>query len=293
MKKIMKAAAALVTAAALAGCSDATAKLNDAKTTVMTIGSSKITKGDIYTVMNNIGGASQMINDATKIIVDAEVEITDEMKESAKSSLEMYKSLYGDSFTDYLESSGMTEEDYMNTYLIPSLQADELTNKYVEEHFDELIATYKPVKAVILTFTSQTDADAALSELKDGSATAAEAAKNHNSTSSGDAQIVTTESSTVDSAVRTMLLSDTPFEGWISVTSADGASFYLVKMESNDPSAFKDEAVEALADTTGMSSKATTFYFEKHGFHIYDKPLYDAVAQDYADYLVQDKTQGE
>ena len=121
MKKtnLIMASALLV---GLCGCTDAQAKLKDSSTAVMAVGSQNITKGEIYTVLSSAYGANAVINDAVSRICAAEVEVTDEMRTEAEGSLESMKALYGDSFLNYLESSGMSEEDYLNEVILPGQQ---------------------------------------------------------------------------------------------------------------------------------------------------------------------------
>ena len=117
--KLLMASALLV---GLCGCTDAQAKLKDSSTAVMSVGSQNITKGEIFSVLSSAYGANAVINDAVSRICAAEVEITDEMRTEAEGSLESMKALYGDSFQNYLESSGMSEEDYINEVILPSQQ---------------------------------------------------------------------------------------------------------------------------------------------------------------------------
>ena len=168
----------------LSGCSDAQAKLKDSSTVLITVGSKNITKGDVYSILNSTYGTSTAITNANNIIAAAEIETTDDMRKQAEETLENYKSLYGDMFITYLEQTGMTEEEYKEQ-LILSLQAEQLTLNYINENYESLCTAYTPVKATLLEFESSEDANAALSELKDGKATAAEAASAHNSSSTG------------------------------------------------------------------------------------------------------------
>lgn len=287
MKKLAKVILAGACMAALAGCTDATAKLNDAKTEIITVGKTSITKGDVYNLMKSAAGATTAVNEANKTIAAAEIEVTDEMKESAQSTLDNYKSMYGDSFTTYLEQNNMTEEDYMNDYLIPSLQAEKLITNYINDNWDDVIALYKPIKATVLTFTSTDDANAAKAEI-DAGTDAATAASNHNSSSSGTSQVYTTESTSLDSLIRSAINSYTPDDGWNLVPESDGSTFDLVKVDDNDPNNFKDEAIDALESIDNVSSASTTYFFKKYNFHIYDKVVYDGVKADYPDNLVQD-----
>jgi len=272
----------------LAGCTDATAKLSDSSSTLFTIGNAAITKGEVYSMMFNGSGASVAVNDAESYIAKQEIEITDEMKESAQGTLDMYTTYYGDSFTKYLEDMEMSEEDYLNEYLIPGLQADELPKKYVEEKFDELVETFAPYKATILSFTSEDDAKAALSELNDGTATAEEAATNHNSSSSGKSQMYTIESTDLDSMARTVLTSMTVDDGWAFISSSDGATFYVLRMDEKDPEAMHDEIKDTLANISNVQNDAKTYWFKKYNFHVYDIDLYNAIKADFPDNLVQD-----
>jgi hypothetical protein len=290
MKKINLLLASVLAVAPLAGCTDATAKISDAKTALFTVGKTNVTKGTVYTLMNSAAGATTAVNDANKTIAAAEVEVTDEMKTTAESTLASYKSLYGDTFTTYLQQQNMTEDEYVNDYLIPSQQAEKLTSKYLEDNFDEVCSSYQVVKATILEFTSKDDADAALAELKAGTKTAAEAASGHNSTSTGTSTVYTLESTDVNSMVRTVINSGSPSDGWSEVPEDSASTFAVVKVDDNTPSNFKDEAITALSSISSVSTAATTYFFKKYNFHIYDITVYDGVKADHPDNLVQDES---
>ena len=293
MKKMNKVLASALLVTLCAGCTDATAKLPDSSTPLFSVGNKTVTKGDLYAVMSGTNGATQAINDVNRIIAQKEIELTDEMKEQAQSSLESYKLYYGDTFTKHLEQVGMTEEEYLEKYLIPSLQAEQLTPKYIEENYDKVAAEYAPVKATLLEFSSQDDANAALSELKDGSKDPAAAAKDHNSASKGTSAIYTIESTDLDSTVRTMLHSAKPDDGWFLVPETDGATFIVMRIDDNDVQSIKDDAIEALKNVTAVNNDSTTYWFKKYNFHIYDKTLYDQVASDYPYNFVQEMTEEE
>ena len=272
----------------LAGCKDAAANISDAKTTLFTVGKTKVTKGQVYSQMMASGAATTAINDVNKQIASQEVEVTDDMKSSAQSTLASYKSLYGDTFNSYLEGQNMDEESYINDLLIPSLQAEKLPEMYVTENFDEVCKSYDVVKATILEFSSEDDAKAAVAELKDGSKTAAEAASAHGSSSTGVSTVYTLESSDVNAAVRTIITNASPDDAWTMVAEDNGSTWAVIKVDDNNPENFKDEAITALTGIDKVKSAATTYFCKKYKFHIYDKTLYDSIEADYPDYLVQD-----
>ena len=210
------------------------------------------------------------------------------MQKEAEQSLANYKSMYGDTFASYMKNNNLDEESYLKEYLIPSLQAKELTKKYIDENFDSLVDTYKPVKATVLTFTAQADADAALADLKGGNTDFAAVSTAHNGTGTPVSQIYTTESSDLDALVRTIITSNKPSDPWTESPASDGAKFYVIKVDENDASKIKDDVDTALQKINQVSADASTYFFKKHNFHIYDKTIYDSVKDKYPDILVQD-----
>ena len=79
MKKLMCAGLALLM---LAGCKDATAALANSKETLMTVGDTTITKGELYNMMFASVGANTANTDVMNRIAAQEIEVTEEMKEA-------------------------------------------------------------------------------------------------------------------------------------------------------------------------------------------------------------------
>ena len=147
---------------------------------------------------------------------------------------------------------------------------------------------YKPVKATVLAFSSQEDRDAALQELNDGSSNAETAAKNHNSTSDGSSKVYTNQDTTLDTMVRAVLSSMKSSDGWVDTQSSDSATYYLLHVDEDDTENYREELKTAFSNISNVKTDATTYYFKKYGFHIYDITLYNAVKASYPDNLVQD-----
>lgn len=283
--KLLLASILLITP--LAGCSDAQANLKDGSTVLIKVGKEKITKETLFQLMNSTSGAATVIADATKTISSAEVEITDEMKENAENTLASYKSMYGDTFNSYLEQNNMSEDDYLNKNLIPALQAEKLPELYIEQNWKEVTKLYEPVKATVLEFTSSEDANNALSALKDGSKSPAEAASENNSSSTGESTIYTLNDTDLDSTANSVITNGNPDDGWSMVPTTTGDTVYVIRVDDNDPDNFKEEAITKLASIDNISSDANTYFFKKYKFHIYDITIYNAISSDYPDYLVQ------
>ncbi len=288
MNRTVKVFASALLLTALAGCSDATASLKDASTPVMKAGSKTITKGELYTIMNSYTGAAQIVQDATKVITSQEIEVTDEMREQAESTLSMYKMFYGESFQTYLDSTGIDEQTYVDDYLIPGLQAEKLNAKYVEENYDALCAEYMPVRATILEFEDADSMNAALSALKDGSASPAEAAAANGSTSTGEPEILTIDTTKYDALVLGVARSASPDDGWNQVAGDTGGKFSLIRVEPSDTEEYKNEVTEALGSLSDIDAEATSYFFKKYNFRVYDIDLYKALQADNPDVLVQE-----
>ena len=292
MKKMISLMALLLTVTLLTGCSDAVAKLKDSNEVLFTVGKQSVTKGQLYSQMTSAYGATTVIGGSSTYIAKQEIPVTDEMRESAQESMDSYKAYYGDVFTKHLEQIGMTEEEYIEENIIAALQASELPKKYIEENFDEVIALYNPVKATLLDFATQDEANAALEALNNGDDPET-VAKENNSTSTGLPEIYTINSTNIDSVIRTLINSASPEDGWFKAAGSDGATYSVIRIEENDINNFKDEAIESLVNISTLQDESTAYWYKNYGFHIYDKTIYDAIAQDYPSYLVQDSKPAE
>ena len=286
MKKLTGACLAVLL---LAGCKDATAKLANSNEVLMTVGNTTVTKGELYNMMFASVGASTADSDVMNAIAEQEIEVTDEMRESAKSQVSFYTMMYGDQFTSYLASMGLTEDEYAEKTILPAMRTEKLVGKYVEENFDTLCKTYDPLNAIVLTFTSEEDASAALSALKDGSLTPAEAASQNNSTSYGEEEVITINTLSYDSAALTVLRSMSVDDGWTQIPSSDGATFYVLKLVSHNPADFREKAVSALSDISAVGTESDEYFLRKYNFHVYDINLYNALKDSNPAILIQDR----
>lgn len=281
MKKILLSLCALLL---LAGCSDAHAKLTDSDVVIVTVGDQNITKDNLFTTMKQMGSGYSAISSSTKIILENEVPVTDELRAEADASLELYRANYQESFPLVLQSNGFKdEEDFYNNSLLVSAQLNQLTTKYVNDNFDSLIKTYKPKKAVTLAFATEEDATAAKADLENG-IDGATVGSTYNSSIAGAERILTT-STELDENAKSHVL-DATANGVSDViigTAAD--TYYVVNVIEFDPNNMKDEVIDVLASLDKMGTESDIFYFNKYGFKVYDRELYDNLAANYSDYL--------
>lgn len=290
MKKTGIISIALLLTFSLVGCDDARAKLKDANQAVVTIDGKKITKGQIYASMFAAVGQTTAVNDAMRVITDAEVETTDDMMKEAQSTLDYYKSNYGqEKFASYLRSTGMTEDEFVNTVVLPSQKEKTLYSQYALEQFTSLAKHYNPFKATILTFTNKDDASAAIAALKDGAANVADVIQHYSLSSKGESELITIDTTTYDSAALTYLRSASSDDGWQMIPAGKEGTYYVVHLDSRIPDDFRDEFTEWAAQQTAVQTEAKTYYFQKYNFHVYDIDLYNAIKSVDPNILVQDK----
>lgn len=281
MKKILLSLCALLL---LAGCTDAHAKLKDANTALITIGDTTITKGDIYSSMIQQGSGYVALSAATQAILEKEVPITDEITAEATKSLETYKATYGDSLEAALQSYGYKDvDDFYNNSLVLSAQLTKLTKKYVNENFDALVTKYEPRQATVLTFGTEEDAKNAKAELESG-VDAMTVASNYNSSSAGSPRIITTDTD-LDVSVKSFIQNATAPGISDVIIGTDVENFYIVNVNEIDPNNIKEDVITVFANMASTATDSDKFYFQKYGFKIYDRELYDNIKTNYPDYL--------
>ena len=287
MRNKLRFLTALCAILLLTGCTDASVKIKDSKDVLFTVGNTKITKGKAFDSMMVTNSSSTAYNAARKAIADIEIEVTDEMKEDAESTLESYKSMFGDQFEDVLSSSNMKdEEEYLNDYILANNKIGKLTDKYVEEKFDEMCEKYKPVKVVVLNFPTQEDSDKALAMINDGEELSVAASEN-NSTSTGTSEVILNNSTNYEENVIKKINKLTKVNEWQQIAGSDGASYFLVKLESSTPADFKDDAVTAIKNTGELENDVDKFFFDKYKFKIYDIRLLNSMKKDHTDLVNQ------
>lgn len=286
MKRLLTSSLCALLLLSMTGCQDAHAKLKSSNDVVFTVGNQSYTKGQIYSMLNTGTGSSVILNEAMKEICGAEIEVTDEMKENAQSIYDNYKTMYGDTFENSLKASGMTSETYINN-LVFSEQKSKLTEKYINDRFDSLCDLYMPIKATIVYFNEEDSADKALSALKDGSKSVADVITEYNSSSLGNSEVITINTSIYPAEVTAYVRSGSVDDGWQKVPTSTEDRYYIAHIDDTEPNNFKDEVVSTLTSISSVTNDCQRHYFETYNFHVYDKDIYDALNETNPDLLVQ------
>lgn len=291
MKKIISACCVALLFM-VSGCSDATTSISNESTALITVGNTKITKGEIYDALKAQGSVNSIINSVTEFLVEKEVEVTEEITENAKKTLENFKKYIGeDKWENFLSDSGYaSEEDYFNDRVMIAARSGELVNKYLEQDYENAAATYHPVKVQIFETDNQETAEKALEAVKGGKEVKDVVTEFEGNTKNytGETMIVTSESglpSNVWSNITKVTDADTVLD--TVQFSLDLTTFYVVKVVDTDANNFKEEAIATMASTTSIQNAGFAYFLDKYDFTIYDIDVYNAFKAQSPSYIVQ------
>jgi len=269
----------------LMGCGNKTTNVSNSKEVLIKVGDRSVTIGEVYSQMMATDSTAIIKQMATRVILNKEVPVTDEMKVEADEVLKQFTDSVTDNIELYLEYYGYKDTtDYYDNGILPSLQQEALVNSYLTENFDSLVAGYRPKKIRLIEITDATLAAAALAEIKAGEDFSVVADKYSTSTYPGDEELVNNTSSLPDVVINFVDYLTTPV---LSDVLTDGTTNYIVQITNADTNKLKTEIIETFAADTTFMEKALESYFVKHNFTIYDKSIYDVFVQTYPNYLAE------
>lgn len=291
MKKLctLFAVAMLLT---LAGCKDATANISNGSTALITVDGDKITNDDIYNLVKKTDGASTTLRLIQDKIADKEnVKIDDAMKKEAKESTKSLTSMYGDKLDATLKTNGYASlDDYTKKVVYPSLRANKLITKYVEDKSDSLFKTYMPMKAQILEAVSEKNAKSALADLKKGDEFTDVVKKYGSVATYNGKENVYNSMSGLPPAVFDKMKS-TNKKGLIEsiISDTDNKKYYVVNITNADPASFKKDAIDSIVKMGGtdIQNAALAYYLKKYDFKIYDIDIYNGIKAINPSFIIQ------
>lgn len=275
----------------LTGCSGACATIKDKDETIMTIGDTKYTKGDEYELLKISTGSDLTMELVKQAIYKQEVEVTREMKEKAQEQVNNYKENM-ENFDKQIHSLGYkNSKQYMNKVLIPSLQANELTEKYFTDAKKDIQKKYKPSKARIIQCENKATAKKALKALKNGT-DPEEVAQQYMVDSakySGKETLITTK--TTDLSTRLInTLSKTKKAGVIDevfTNESSGTTYaYVAVLVSNTYKDIKDDVYTTLSSDDDVTKACLVYYLKKYNFEVHDQDVFNNLKANNPEYLV-------
>ncbi len=281
MKKLLCALLALLV---LSGCSNTGTAVSDPQGVVLTINEKEYTREELYSFMVANGASYYVVNEAQKLILNAEVPQTEEMVTTAEESMAGFKEMFGESFLPYLQSMGYpTEESYLND-LVVAEQLKVLDRQYIESNYETLAARFAPKQFQLLEYADEASATNAIAEL-DAGTDFEEVAANTGSTNTGAPLIYTTQS-TFDLNVLYELESLSIGEhSPVTVPSSDTTKYYVVKLLETDTTVLKEDVINELMTLGATAEETITHYFGEYDFQIYDPTIHEQVSVNYPTFL--------
>lgn len=269
----------------LMGCGNKTTVVSNSSDVLIKVGTRSITVGQVYSQMMATDATAIIKQMATRIILNKEVPVTDEIKVEADTALKEFVDSVYDSIDLYLEYYGYKNEaDYYENGIIPSIQQEKLVRTYLSENFDTIVAGYRPKKIRLIEITDAALAATALTEIKAGEDFSVVADKYSTATYPGNEEIINNTSSLPDVVINFVDYLTTPT---LSDVLNDGTTNYIVQIINADTNKLKDEIIETFAIDSTFMEKALESYFVKYNFTIYDRSIYDVFVQSYPNYLAK------
>jgi len=292
MKKLISIITLALVLVSAAGCSttDAVANISDKDTALVTIGDEEITKGDVYTYMNNQDLSSMVIEDCDSVIYDKYVTLSQDKLDEIDEQIDETIVQYGgeDTFVSTLQAYGFADLDDYRNNLINSAKADELTVMYVTNNLDTYTTKYQPKMIQYMEFDNIDDANNAQDLLANG-ASFSDVATEIVYTDPIEPVIATIYSTDIASTI-IQTIAEVNETGLLSTVITDDTNslYYVVNVTDVDVANFQDSFVSFLTTQSDIAKEAKISYYDEMGFAIYDINLYNSFLSSNADYLVQD-----
>ena len=157
----------------LIGVSTKNTKTKNGDDIVVQVDGKTITANELYKELKSQSGEQVAINLIDEYILNKEYKTTDEMKESAKSTIENYKKTYGDKYDQFLQYNGISDDAQLKELLIKNSKLTLVTEDYIKEtltekemkkYYDEKIVGDISAKHILIS--TETD-DSATDEEKE------------------------------------------------------------------------------------------------------------------------------
>ncbi|MGN1399223.1 MAG: hypothetical protein ACI4WG_04405 [Erysipelotrichaceae bacterium] len=297
MKKITLIISILAIAFTLTACGNKTANVSHNEVLIQ-FGKTKITTSDLYYQMLEADKGATAINEAAKVILDREIETTDEILAEANKQLNEIKIEFNDDLSSLMKSYGFETEEELLQQVIYSVKSDKLIDKYIENHLDELYAEYQPFKAkmIYIEINSTDDPEGELAKeeaqlvvdlLKGGASFDEVSAEHSDKTSYGTEQLYTTESS-IDYNVLSYAQSVSSPSLSEIILNNNKTGYYVVQVTVTNKEQLKEDFLTSLKDNSDFTSMVENSYFRDHNFQLYDILTYTYISNNYSEYLSND-----
>lgn len=276
----------------LTGCGQANTTVTDGSEALFSVGNTTYTRNDEYQLLKRTSGPNLTLQGAQKLIYKEEVGDGEEIMKKAEEMFDQYSG-YTENFEETLSSYGYKDkQEYIDAVMVPSVQAQELLNKYFSDAKETIQTTYKPTLAAIIQCDSEDNANKAKEALNNGEDPAAvgEQYAAEGATYTGKEQIV----STLDTGLPVRIVNtlfETSKEGVIDEvftndTSTDNKTYYVVDLISSNYDDNLEKIQEALGSNSDINQDCVVYYLKKYDFQVFDQYIFDYYKANNPEYLV-------
>ena len=283
MKKIL---ALLFTLLLLVGCqSEGYSQISNGTDVIFKGPNATYTKNDLYKSLKVASFDSIEKDILKKIAEKIELNLTD-VETEADEVIEMYKSMgYEQTITSYYGSVEAFKETYLYSGLLTKL-----SEKYIEDKYDEFVLEDKPVKMQIVSFYEEEIANKFIEDFNSGKTFETAAVDNGYAYDcpvqvylDSDELLPLNVKSYLNETVSTglsqiIVVTDTNTDADGNINSTD--TYYVLNIISRDPAEFKDEYITKRIDSTGIDV-VKEYYFNNHDIAFYDQDIYEIMKEQY------------
>ncbi|MFV0380946.1 MAG: hypothetical protein ACK5KR_01740 [Breznakia sp.] len=288
-KKLLSCIAILLLASA---CGNATTQVTKEDKTLITVGDTKITKGNMYTMLSAQGSIAPIEKEMYKILVKKFLKENKETIAEAKENLATQKETYADKWESTLKSAGYkSEKAYYEDYLL-NLNIARLTDLYIDKNFNDLIDKYQLRKVEIVAISDPQKTEAALKDAEEGvEFTKVATTYGDTTTYDGNVKVYNSKSELPEVVWKNIL--DVEKDGKLVkkvLQDTTTSTYYLVKVVNTKAKDFKEDAITSLKDITsdtstqtpsstasselGIDDQAFAYFLKEADYSIHDVDIY-------------------
>ena len=271
----------------LAACGNVTTNVSNANDVLISIGNEDIKVGQVYSALIAQDSSTIIKEMAQQIILNKEIEITEEMKAEAQIQLDEFTTNMGENAELYLQYYGYKDmDDYYTNGILPTLQQDVLVDTYLNNNYATLAVSYQPKKVRIIEVSDAALADAALAEIQGGADFSTVATKYTTAAYPGYEELVYNQSELPEVVLVWMNLQTKPTLSPV-LPDTTNATNYIVQVTEADVNKLQSEVIANFKLDTTFVDKTIAEAFIRNEFKLYDKSVYDKFIATYPSYITK------
>lgn len=235
------------------------------------------TKSELYKTLKKASAESIENDIINKIAKNMNLDLT-AVEQEADEMLELYKSMgYESAILAYYGSDDTFKQMYINDGIMSLV-----TGNYVDEKYDELIKTDKPVKLQLASFDNEESANKLIEDVNNGS-TFDMAAANNGYSQDTTASVYIDSDDLIFEVKQYLNETDTiGLSSIITATNTDGTvnTYYVLNIISRDAKEFLDD-YKGVKKETLSPTVVKNWLFENHDIEFFDQDIYEMMKSTY------------